>query len=392
VSVTSPADLAALLNNAALLSKLGFSNLHLDLAPARNDVSANAMWTSANNHQHISFNYLNSNAALLSGAGFGFRLASLTYSMQMGTGNELSATVSMLNGSAGYGITLRRRLTSAPNLLFPAKRGTIDGYVFEDANGTGQYASDLHALAGIPVTIDGGQTVTTDASGHYAFRGVPYGRHEVEAALPRGGYFTTGSPASADIGDTVNFGVSFVRGRLFGSVMNDAGTPIGGAVVTIAELGKSVSVSDDGGFVVNGVPGGTYTLGISADSLPPGYDLSSLKPAVAHVNAEAPKSVDLTVRALRSVSGTVTVYDPVKGQVQPAPGMDVVIPQLNLTCRTNENGQYVFRNLPAGTFLIEIDGGGSQEQRTVTLGAQPQTITAIDFRVTAVQALQRRRR
>jgi hypothetical protein len=391
ISVTSPADMAALLNNAALLSKLGFSNLRLDMAPARNDTGVNALWTSSNHMQHVSFSYLNSNAVLLSGDRFGFRLASLTYLMQMGSGNELSASVALLNRTPSYGITLRRRLSSAPNLLFPAKRGTIDGYVFEDENLSGTYAPALRPLAGVSVTLDGSRTAVTDTQGHYTFTGIPYGEHQMQAALPRGGYFTTDSPATAQIGDTINFGVSFVRGRLFGSVTNDAGAPIPGAVVSVNELSKSASAGDDGAFVFNGVPAGTYTLQISADSLPPGYDLGSLKSAIAQVNAEAPAAADLTVRALRSVSGTVTLYDPRKGVIEPAPGMDVTISELGLTCRTNENGEYAFRNLPAGTFAMEIDGGGASERRTITLSAQPETLTGIDYRVTVIQALQRQR-
>lgn len=385
ITVNSPADLQALLGNAALLSRLGFSNLSLDLAPVRTDIGVNAMLASPRQTHHISLSYLDSRAKLLDGGSFGFRIASATYSVALGSGNELSATVALLNSKPTYGISIRRRLSTVPALLFPAKRGTIDGYVFEDDAQTGTYASGAKTLAGVSVTLDGGRTATTDSAGHYTFNGVAYGTHEVDAALPQGGFFTTGSPASAEIGDRVDIGVSFVHGRLFGSVTNDAGAAVPGAVVSIAELGQNVTVNDDGTFTVPGVQPGTYTLRISPDSLPPGYDLSSMQPVTVRVQPDAPAPAQLNVRALRSISGTVTLYDARRGVLEPAAGLDVEIPQLGRVSTTDAQGLFGFRNLPAGTFDVQIAGGGQTQRRSVTLSAQPDTQSGIDFRVTETQ-------
>lgn len=392
ITVNSPADLQALLGNAALLQRLGFSNLSLDLAPVRTDVGVNAMFASARQTRHLSLSYLDSRAALLGGGSFGFRIASATYTMALGSGNELSASVAMLNNHPSYGISIRRRLTAVPALLFPAKRGTIDGYVFEDDAQSGMYASGAKTLSGITVTLDGNRTATTDSAGHYAFNGVVYGTHEIDAALPQGGFFTTGSPASAEMGDRVDIGVSFVHGRLFGSVLNDAGAAIPGAVVSIAELGQNVTVSDDGTFTLPGVQPGTYTLRVSPDSLPPGYDLSGMQPAAVRVEPDAPAPVELKVRALRSISGTVTLYDARRGVLMPASGMDVEIPQLGRVSRTDAQGAFGFRNLPAGTFDVQIAGGDGTQRRSVTLSAQPDTVTDVDFRITQAQAQMRSRK
>jgi hypothetical protein len=144
-------------------------------------------------------------------------------------------------------------------------------------------------------------------------------------------------------------------------------------------------VSDDGTFTVPGVKPGTYTLTLSPDSLPPGYDLGSVHPLIAHVEADTPAASDLKVRALRSISGTVTLYDARRGVLEPAEGMDVEIPQLGLVCRTDEHGAYAFRNLPAGTFDVQIARGDRAQRRSVTLSPEPDTVTGIDYRVTQTQ-------
>jgi hypothetical protein len=403
INVTDPAQLAALLNNAALLASLGFAGLKLDVAPVSDTTGMNALWTlpGAIGGQHASLTYLDSASQLVRG-NFGFRLATLAYVRSLNGGNQIGASLGMLQTAAAapagaapgsrqitYGVSFRHRFGSVPELLFPVRRGTIQGYVFADEEASGRYSSGDPGIGGVTVVLDGERSVRTDATGHYVFTGVPFGSHQVAAQIAgtKPYYFTTPSPASATIGSVVDFGVSFVAGRIFGYVTDDTGRGIGGVVVRVAGLDAHATTEDDGRFVIAGVPNGRYLIAPDAASFPAGYDLSAIAPVRADVTAGAPWPVRITVRALRSVSGTVTYYNPRTGRLRPAAGAVVSIPQLGLSVTTDADGDYTLRDLLAGSYTIET---GAQ-RRTIVVPPEPSVQTHVDFRVT-VGELQRMRR
>jgi hypothetical protein len=404
INVTSPQQLAALLGNAALLSQLGFANLHIDLAPSQDTTGVTATWLLRGPyHQLLSYTYLDSESTLanstLPTGTFGFRQNRIAYSRGLGSDNALTLSADVLQSiadnvstsSRGVGVTFYHRFSSAPAFLFPTPHGSIAGYVFRDDSESGRYSENASPLPNVEVMLDNGQTVRTDDRGRYAFSNVTYGVHRVaakiESAQPY--VFTTDSPATAQVGDVVNFGVSFVDGRLFGSVVNDADAALSSVVVSIGG-GKTVTTGDDGGFTLSGLPSGRYTLVISRESLPEGYDLANIAPATADVRPGLAAQVRLVVRALRSVAGTVRVFDPQRGTAVAAAGVVVSIPELGLSVQTDGDGAFLFRNLPAGSLTISVDGG--REAQRVTLPTEPSNVTGIDVRITTAQAERARER
>jgi hypothetical protein len=155
--------------------------------------------------------------------------------------------------------------------------------------------------------------------------------------------------------------------------------------VRIEGSSKNATSEDDGRFVLDGVPRGSYVVTASLDSFPAGYDLSTFKPVSVTVNAGAPWPVALSARALRSVSGTLTVFDAKKQHLIPAAGVKVSIRRLGLTVRTEQNGAYALRDLPSGVFVVQTGTGSASERQTVSLSADPTNLTDIDFRVTTAQ-------
>ena len=172
-----------------------------------------------------------------------------------------------------------------------------------------------------------------------------------------------------------------VQGKIIGNIVNDAGQGIAGVVVAIAGLKLTATTGSDGRFVFEGVAAGHYVVAASPDSFPTGYDLSSLSTMPADVTNAVPKPLALSVRALRSVSGTVTMFDPRRSKLAPAIGVEVSIPQLDIVSKTDGNGVYALRNLPAGTYTVQVGRGTSLQRRAVSLPSDPTILTGVDFRV-----------
>ena len=92
ITITNPAQLAALLNNTALLASLGFTGLQLNVAPAENNVGANVNWIFPGKARgQLSLSYLSSDAQLTQGA-FDFRLATLTYLRRLSASTDMTAS------------------------------------------------------------------------------------------------------------------------------------------------------------------------------------------------------------------------------------------------------------------------------------------------------------
>ena len=173
ITITNPAQLAALLNNTALLASLGFTGLQLNVAPAQNNVGANMNWIFPGRARgQLSLSYLSSDAQLTQGA-FDFRLATLTYLRRLSPSTDMTASITTLRSSeysspttsgasapsvssqVSYGLTFSHRFSSVPEFLFPTRRGSIDGYVFRDDDSSGRFSTSTPGIGGVEVKLDG---------------------------------------------------------------------------------------------------------------------------------------------------------------------------------------------------------------------------------------------
>jgi hypothetical protein len=257
--------------------------------------------------------------------------------------------------------------------------------VFRDDDSSGVYKDGMPSLSGIEVKLDDERVTHTDAAGYYSFHHVPYGAHQVQASVASAEpfFFTTDSPATTDINSTVNFGVSFAKGQIFGFVRNDAGAGVSGITVEIQgeKLTRRSQTSGQGKFAFPGLPAGSYTVQTVADSYPAGYSLQALAPEQLQVEAGKPADVEFKVRALRSVSGHVSIYHKESLKPVPVAGAVVRVKELTLEMRTGENGAYLFRNLPAGTFTISVEFEGRAVGQTVTVPSEPASIKDVELNV-----------
>jgi Carboxypeptidase regulatory-like domain len=398
IIVTSPDQLAELLNNTALLATLGFTTpLTVNLAPARNDLNASVSWMGRGpSHPQISLSYFDSRTQLIQGA-FNFSSSTLSYSQRISKPNEVVASVSLLRTVSGgaspdlqpvFSVSLRHRFSSVPGLLLPGRHGTIQGHVFRDDESSARYGKQP-GLAGIEIALDDARTTHTDANGYYAFHHVPFGAHSVEAELETSEPFfhTTDSPATAPINSTVDFGINFAKGQLFGFLLNDAGAGILGVTVELQGAGapRMAQTTMEGKFTFQGIEPGAYTVTTLPASYPPGYVLQDLKPVQARVEAGRPERVDITIKAIRAIAGKVTRYD--RTQLKPVPVSDatVRVKELSLETKTGGNGAYLFRNLPAGTYTLSVTYQDKEITRSVAIPRGPANLRDIDLDLGTVE-------
>lgn len=393
IVVTTPEELAQLLSNSALLSSLGFSApLTVNLAPVRNDLNATLSWSGRSaSHRQLNLSYFDSNTDLIQGQ-FRFTSTTVSYSQRVRGPDDLVASASLLRTATGTGpavtrpvfsISLRHRFSSAPGFLLPGRHGSIEGHVFRDDQSSARYQSGDAGLAGVEVLLDGDQVTRTDAQGHYSFHHVPFGAHTIEAKFDSSEPFfhTTDSPAVADMNSTVDFGISFAKGQLFGFVRNDAGVGVGGVTVQLQGTGASRTTETgmDGKFTFRGLEPGSYTITSEAATYPAGYALESLSPQQATLEIGKPEKIEITVKAIRAISGKVTAYDQTLLKPVPLAGMVVRLEELSLETKTGSNGAYVFRNLPAGSYTIAITYDGREMTRKITVPAGPATLRDVDL-------------
>src|SRR5207302_1512914 len=102
-------------------------------------------------------------------------------------------------------------------------------------------------------------------------------------------------------------------------------------------------------------------------SLPARYATDAQTVERVTLTAALPGNVTFHVRALRSISGRVLVYDPARGQQVPVAGGEVSLRELGKVSVTDENGRCLFRDLPSGTFVVSISHNGKTVNQFVTV-------------------------
>jgi hypothetical protein len=303
----------------------------------------------------------------------------------------MTAAVSLyqsdLAGASGvhpaFQVSYRHPLRSLPIPLLVRHHGAISGHVFYDPTSSYKYSSSALGVQGAEVWLDGERKMLTDHKGYYSFAGVPYGDHRIEVKFTTSEpfFFTTDSPTTAAVNSVVDFGLNFVQCQVFGYLRNDAGGAIPNVVVLLTGEGSSRRMlsGGDGSFQFRGLPTGNYILGTEAESYQPGYDLQNLAEKTFELKPGAPLRVEFTVRALRSITGSVTIYDPASFKRIPVSGAMVRIEQSGIEARTDASGRYILRRVPAGELTVTAERPGSARSKKVEVPQQPGEVRDINF-------------
>lgn len=384
LTASTPEQLQALLQDTNVLQALGLSpGSQLNLVPVQDQLGGNLNWNirgSGNQQLNAGIVYTADNSSLSTSTNWN---VNASYVRQIGREYNLSASASLLRITVEgqpqqyplVQISLRRSFSSLPSFLSSHKFGTISGTVFQDDEGHGTFRKGLPPLAGVEVVLDGSQRTTTDGNGFYSFPHVPAGGHFIEFNFQSSKpfWFTNPSKRPATINIPANLGIRFASAELVGYLRNDADAGLEGARIVIAGTNQRIEVRSDaqGRFAVPELGAGDYTVSVDPDSLPNGYFLEDLKPQQVSLQDGIPSKVDFRVRALRSLTGHVTVYNPALGQYVAAVGVTVELRELSRQTKTNSSGAFVFQDLPSGNFSVVVDWNGAEVIQQVVLPAEP---------------------
>ncbi len=395
----SPAQMSQLVRDTSVLTAQGYiAPLTVGVVARRQQYGATIDWSSEK-AGHLSFTSLVNTSSGGQLASMRMVTGGVIWTRKYGSSNLLNAGFSLYRSSTGgqssmqpvEQVSFQHQLNSVPRWLVPGRRGKIDGHVFVDKNFQQNYAAGDRPLADVLVYLDGRRSTHTDRNGYYVFRGVPWGIHRVEADYrsAQAFYYTSSSPKSVTTGGAADFGLSFAKGRLFGSFVNDAGE---GMAVSLQISGggiqREASTDGDGNIEVDGLPDGAYTIHPDFSSLPPGYSAADLDDQTVPVSAQKAGHFEFRIQAQRSVSGQVRLYDPTTGKATPLAGALVTITQSGKSMHTDAHGRYLFRQLASGACTVSVQYDGKSYTKAVYLATTPDIQRSVDIVIThASQAL-----
>ena len=283
--------------------------------------------------------------------------------------NDLVRTTTFLVG-------LSKTLRGSPTWLVPSSSYKVEGRVFIDRNATGTHESDEAGLSGIAVQFDDGRKALTDAEGRFRFTGLKAGSYRVSLSL---GQFrdrvrvTTMTSVPVELYERadarVDFGiVNFAR--VMGSVYNDyshtgerrgdsPGLPNVTLIVARADDASERRLVTDGSgdYRIDDLAPGSYRLMVDPETIPPDF-MGVAGPVEFEVKPISTTTLDVPMRALRSVVGHVYVSAPTaNGQqgeptMEPAAGVTVIAGKSEST--TDATGRFVLRDLPAGDLVVTL--------------------------------------
>jgi hypothetical protein len=364
LTAETPQDIARLLRDNAPLFNLGFlEGATVDLSLLRTQAGLELAWLSNSPARHqLRLRLLHDRSERVAFATTS-DIATLSYSRRITDSIDIQASFSTWTTKTGVSSTrdrsvdvgVRKRFDEMPSL----GGGSITGTVFSDEEMSGERTANSSGVEGVGVRLDGGRILTTDTRGRYAFGGLSKGTHRVTAQLPSpSSYFTTASNSDAKAGEVVDFGVANTPARVVGSVVSDAGVGVGGVAIVLTRGDRRITTTSgaDGHFSI-AAPPGEWLASIDRESLPSAYVASDGATQVA-LDRGTPKTVNLAVTALRSVSGRLAR----RGEVE--------IVELHRRVATDAEGNFLFRSMPAGTYTVK---SGNRSTRVV-LSKEPVTV------------------
>ncbi|GLZ37073.1 SdrD B-like domain-containing protein [Actinokineospora sp. NBRC 105648] len=315
-------------------------------------------------------------------------------------GIDTPGTNAVVAGNDSFTLTLAGGVSSTDNNFAELNTSSLAGSVYVDADGSGVRDGGEAGIGGVSVALTGTDTAgnavnlttTTAADGSYTFPALRPGTYAVAETQPAG--YTDGIDAVGSAGGTLTppdsitaislpvrtnatgytFG-EFVGASLAGTVVDDAGNPIPGVVITLTGPGgpATATTSATGDYSFTGLPPGTYSL---SEAQPAGYGdgpetagtaggstavndvisgitLASGATATGYVFAEDRGSLTGAVYEDLDNDGAQDPGEPgIPGVSVALTGTDNAGNPVNVTTTTGPDGGYSFTGLLGGAYTV----------------------------------------
>ncbi len=252
--------------------------------------------------------------------------------------------------------------------FYIARKGMVEGYVFNDKNGNGLRDAGEPGFSGYEIKAEGGGTALTNAEGYYRLK-IKEGPARVSAAtqIPEGFFYTTVNWQELEIlpksKTSLNFGLAAqfqIRGRAFVDVNRNGlfekdDIPMPKIRLTLAS-GQTTVTSPDGFYSFLKIPPGINKIRVAFESVPVGYRTET---AVAKQLEAAPGDLfhfDVILRPMRGVSGYV--FDDLNQNLSKEPdepgiaGVQLAVE--GKTTRTGRNGRFQVTELEPGRRILQL--------------------------------------
>lgn len=244
---------------------------------------------------------------------------------------------------------------SVSSVDFLYVRGGVSGFAYLDYNRNGAKDSGEPGLSGVTITLAGGGTATTSATGAYSFTGLAAGTKSVSAPATASGFTrSTPSPLSADLaagGSVPNLNFGYVdNGAPVCAVYGSANPPYMTYRDTLSGIVRlTVTKNLNSNFLVTIAPGpNVFTPSAVANpsAMPTGTIATYASPTTSLITVSAQRintsvSAQLVVVAADAFGNTVTC-DPVETTV---------------TKLRQDRGVQTFTDIPYEEHFVTIENG-----------------------------------
>ncbi len=235
----------------------------------------------------------------------------------------------------------------------------------QDANGA------KHPLSDIGIAVDGIQTVTTGPDGRYQIGRLNPGAHTieiVEATVPSTVQFVADKKKTVTVSAGTSTPLNFLAmplGSIAGSVVAPADGGFGALVglknvYVVAEPGEHAVITDeDGSFLMDNVPPGTYTLSVDPDTVPDGLSVLAGPDGPLTVAGGTPLS-GVTFRLGPGAKNVVFTYNdgkkvPIQVEVLPKVAPPGSLLRVNARTTAKDVTALAVESDVFGTFPLKLD-------------------------------------
>jgi hypothetical protein len=240
---------------------------------------------------------------------------------------------------------------------------SIGGAVYEDTNMNGVFDGSETPLVGADLFLDypvGGSTIS-GGGGAYGF-GTTFGFHWVTARMP--GYKTITRNVNVTGAMTINFGLVPFE-SITGRAVKTDGTGIVGMHVEVWLAGQHLPQYDTftdtfGNYCIHRLPPGTYNLHIQKAEYYDQWKYNITVDGVLIGGTQYNHHTTTNVNFNNLSYDHGMIYGVVNSAAVPLPGAVVEVPGLGLSTTTDNFGNYMIHNIPAGWYYVVVKKTGYQ--------------------------------